>query len=128
MEYSYIPKNNLNLDNQKIVEDLTYDQFNQVVSSTDYIVVVKFYANWCLPCSNIAPFYDKMPTLPQYKKARFFRVNANVNDDTVIHCNVCELPTIQFYYRGMKLGQVVGTDMNEVSNQLKGYIREYGLE
>lgn len=127
MNYSYVPKNNLDFDNQKIVEELTFDQFNSVVSSTDYIVVIQFYANWCLPCHNIGPFYEKMPSLQQYKNAKFFRVNANVNDDTVIHCNVCELPTFQFYYKGTKLGQVVGTDMKAVSNQLLKHLKDYNL-
>jgi len=127
MNYSYLPKNNLDLSTQKIVEELTFDQFDQVVNSTDYIVVLKFYANWCLPCHNIAPFYEKMASLPQYKNAKLFSVNANVNDDTIIHCNVCELPTFQFYYRGTKLGQVVGTDMKEVSNKLLEYLQEYNL-
>jgi thioredoxin 1 len=127
MNYSYVPQNKLDLSSQKIVEELTYNQFNQVVSSVDYITVINFYANWCLPCSNIAPFYEKMASLPQYKNAKFFRVNANINDDTIVQCNVCELPTFQFYYRGLKLGQVVGTDMKKVSSELLKYLQEYNL-
>lgn len=127
MEYSYLPKNDLNLASQKIVKELTFDQFNEIVNVSDYIVVIKFYANWCLPCQNIDPFYEKMATLPQYNKARFFRINANQNDDTIIQCNICKLPTFQFYYRGMKLDSIEGTDINKVSNKLLGYIREYGL-
>lgn len=127
MNYSYLPKNNLDLGSQKIVEELTFNQFDQVINSTNYIVVLKFYANWCLPCQNIGPFYEKMASLPQYKNARFFRVNANINDDTIIQCNVCELPTFQFYFKGMKLGQVVGTDMKEVSNQLLKHLQNNNL-
>jgi thioredoxin 1 len=127
MNYSFVPENKFNLHSQKIVEELTFNQFDQVVGSTEYIVVLEFYANWCLPCKNIAPFYEKMAGLPQYKNAKFFRVNANINDDTIIQCNVCELPTFQFYHKGQKLGQVVGTDLVKVTGTLSRLLKEHNL-
>jgi len=125
MKYSYLPKNNLNLDTQKKVEELTFDQFNTVVASPDYIIVIEFYTIWSLPCKNIAEQYESMSSLPQFKHAKFFRTNVNINDDTVIQCNKCELPTFQFYHKGEKLGQVVNTNIHDVSRHLLGYIKEY---
>ena len=40
-------------------QDITSEQFNEVISSND-IVIIDFWAEWCGPCKSFAPTYEKV--------------------------------------------------------------------
>ena len=127
MEFSYVPKNNLNMNTQREVVELKYDQFDQVTGCTEYISVIKFWANWCLPCEQIAPYYEKLPHVPMYKNVRFYSVNANQNEDTILHCGVCTVPTFQLFFRGKMIDEIKGADMEKLQARLKQHLINYNL-
>lgn len=119
MQYSYIPDDSINFNNHEEVEELTYNQLRQVCLSDKYISVIRFYSNWSFDCKNNSVFYETYPKL--YKNMRFFNINANLNDDYIIQCNICTLPTTQLFFKGEKLDEVVGNDPNALKNILKQY-------
>lgn len=87
------------------------------------IVVVKFYAEWCGPCKNIAPEYELMAT--EYttpNKCRFVSVNVdkfpefeNIDDMP----DVEGVPSFFIFVNGRFSESVVGADIKKVEAIVK---------
>lgn len=126
MEYSFIPNQCLDIDCQRYVHDLTYNEFEQVVQNPEYISVIQYYKIWCTECKNIEPFYQKLPNDPKYKNVRFFRVNININDDTIMRCKDCDTPIFQFYRGGYRLCQVSNPTPEQLVDVLNNVVAKHG--
>lgn len=118
MEYSYIPINDFNQYKQGGIHDLTYDEFEQVVSSNTHLSVIMFYTTWSHSCDNIMPQYEKISSICKSSNIRFFKINANINDDTVVKCNSCITPSFHFYMKGHKLCQLTNPTVKELTNKI----------
>ncbi len=64
---------------------------------TTGVVVVDVYADWCGPCRMLSPVIDELSTSDEYK---VFKLDSDVNKDTVTKYGVSSLPTILFFKDG----------------------------
>jgi len=123
MEFSYVPKNELNMHALNRVFDLTQDQLSQVVDSDEYLTVIYFYSTWSLKCKNLSPHYNKLPN--KYKNAKFYQINGNINDDYIVDCNSCKKPAIHLYFKGHLLCQLLQPDINDITNKIEEMTNKY---
>lgn len=72
--------------------------FDQIIAANN-IVVVDFYADWCVPCKKMKPSLDK---LDQVEGVTVVRINADNNPALCKKERVTALPVVQ-YYKGGKL-------------------------
>lgn len=85
--------------------ELTADNFTAEVTNSDKPVVIDFYAEWCGPCQQMAPHFDK---LSDELKATHKLVKLNIDNEREIAVNhgIASIPTLIFF----KGGQQVGTE------------------
>ena len=48
------PKETANYDKGNVIEITSRDQFTSLINGND-LVIVDFYATWCVPCKKMAP-------------------------------------------------------------------------
>ena len=89
---------------ERTFTDQTWDQ---EVLNSDLPVVVDFWAQWCGPCSMIAPVVEEISQ--EYEgKIKVGKLNVDENPITPGKCQVKAIPTVLFFKGGKLVDTVVG--------------------
>lgn len=84
--------------------DQTWD--NEVLNS-DLPVIVDFWAEWCAPCSMIAPVVEQISE--EYEgKIKVGKLNVDENQVTAGKYQVMAIPTLLFFNGGKLVDRVAG--------------------
>ena len=84
--------------------DQTWD--NEVLNS-DLPVIVDFWAEWCAPCSMIAPVVEQMSK--EYEgKIKVGKLNVDENQVTAGKYQIMAIPTLLFFNGGKLVDKVAG--------------------
>ena len=71
-------------------------QFDEVTS--EGIVVVDFFANWCGPCKMLAPVLEEMAD--EYKQVKFVKVDVDQDVDLARRYGIQSIPNVIFFKDG----------------------------
>lgn len=82
-------------------------QFQENIDG-DKVTVVDFYATWCGPCKQIAPFVEKLSK--DYTEATFLKVDVDELTDVAAEVGVRAMPTFMLFRKGEKIAEVVGAN------------------
>lgn len=104
----------------KMVSELTNGEFAEFVKKG--IVLIDFYADWCMPCVMMGPIVDEMSG--KFKgKIKFGKVNVEDNQEIARKFNVSSIPNFVVFKDGKVAGQFVGgMDEENFEQRLKKFI------
>jgi len=81
--------------------------FGEMIKSTDKMVLVDFWAEWCGPCKQLAPALEDASNDLQ-DKIEIFKINIDENPETPSRFSVRGVPTILFFKNGELVNRQVG--------------------
>ncbi|WP_290596026.1 MULTISPECIES: thioredoxin [unclassified Archaeoglobus] len=85
---------------------LNSKEFKKAIES-EKLVVVDFYADWCMPCRYISPVLEKLEK--EYDgQAEFYKLNVDENQDVAIEFGIASIPTVLFFRNGKVVGGFIG--------------------
>ena len=87
----------------------TDDSFEVDVLKADVPVVVDFWAEWCQPCKQIAPFLEEL-AVDMAAEIRVVKVNIDDNPMTPTKYGVRGIPTLMLF----KNGEIAATKVGAV--------------
>jgi thioredoxin 1 len=95
---------------------MSLDEYTKQLK-TDKLVLIDFYAPWCIPCKKMAPMLEEI-SVEQKDKLQFIRINADENSVVVKAMQVENLPSF-FLYKNEKMvwshiGLIEKTDLLKV--------------
>jgi thioredoxin 1 len=100
--------------------DLTKDNFEQVVSGND-VVIVDFWAPWCAPCRAFAPTFEQASE--QHADVVFAKVNTEVEQEVAGAFNIRSIPTLMVFREKVILyaeaGSLPASALEQVITQVK---------
>ncbi|KAH7005483.1 PITH domain-containing protein [Fusarium venenatum] len=84
-----------------------------------------FYADWCAPCTQIAPLYESLAlTLSRPNVVTFAKINSDEQTELSQEYSVTSLPTFLVFRDGKEIDKVQGAD----PNKLKGIVQKLVTE
>jgi len=110
---------------------LTKENFDKTVAENE-LIVVDFWADWCIPCRNFAPIFAKVAE--KYPDITFGKINTEEQSQLAADFNIRSIPTLMvirqkimvFFEAGVLpmsalddlIQQAKGLDMEQVKKQL----------
>ncbi|MDP0499658.1 MAG: thioredoxin [Verrucomicrobiota bacterium JB022] len=94
------------------IVNLTEANFEEIVTKSDKVVVVDFWAPWCGPCRTIAPILEQLAT-EMSGEVQITKVNVDENQGLAQKFNVRGIPTLLFFKGGELRDQSVGLVQKE---------------
>jgi thioredoxin 1 len=90
----------------KVVE-ITDDNFEAEVLSSDLPTEVDFWAPWCSPCKLVIPIYERLSK--EYEgRFKFCMLNIDENQRTAMQYQVMSIPMQVFFCNGEKVDEILG--------------------
>ena len=84
---------------------LTEKEFDEVIGK-DRLVVVDFWAEWCMPCRMLTPVLEKLEK--EYTDVEFAKLNTDEYPNVAMRFGIFSIPTVMMFYRGEVVNSFVG--------------------
>lgn len=81
--------------------------FDDEVINTPKTVVVDFYANWCMPCKEMAKTVEEIANRTD-DNVKVTRINIDENQDLASQYEIMSIPTIKIFKNGIEMDSFVG--------------------
>ena len=85
--------------------EISSEEFVGIVNDSS-IVVVSFFAEWCMNCLMMEPIIEDLAE--QMKEIKFVRINIEDNNTLANKLNVSKLPCLVIFKEGVEINRLKG--------------------
>ena len=87
--------------------DVTDADFEERVLGSDSVVLVDFWAAWCVPCHMVSPVVEEIGR-DKGEALQVAKLNIDDNPDVTRRFGVMSIPTLMLFKDGEEIARVVG--------------------
>lgn len=86
---------------------LTDQNFQEKVTKSSGVILVDFWAPWCVPCQTLAPVLEEL-NKELKGKVQIAKLNIDENPKTASKFGVMSIPNLIIFKDGQKVEQIIG--------------------
>lgn len=90
-----------------MVLEITSDNFDKEVSSSDLPVIIDFFAEWCSPCQMMKPVFESL-NKDYSKKLKFAKVDTETSPEIAEKYEISGIPCLIILNKGEEVDRIVG--------------------
>ncbi len=95
--------------------------FEKEVMAEKGLVLVDFYADWCMPCKMLSPILEELSE--EIDDVKIVKVNTDKNQELASSFGIMSIPTLLFVKDGKVIDTLVGMrPKEELERVIKSYI------
>ena len=91
------------------IKNLSLDNFDNEISSSNTPVLVDFWAEWCGPCKMLGPILEEI-SVDLKDKLQVVKVNLDENQDLAMKYSIRSIPTLLLF----KVGELIDTKVGRL--------------
>jgi len=95
-----------------MVKEINQKQLKDEVISNSKIVLVDFYADWCMPCKMMAPVLENLSN-DYESEVTVLKINTDQNEQASRAFEIFSIPTLIFFRNGKMATRLVGFNSAE---------------
>ncbi len=107
------------------LEKLTSENFKEKVSSSD-IAVLDFWAEWCGPCKQFGPIFEKVAS--EYPDILFGKINTEEEQELAAMFQIRSIPTVAIMREGIVVFMQPGLIPEEGLKDLIKQVKELDMD
>lgn len=97
-------------------------QFYSKIRTSDKLVVIDFFANWCGPCKMLTPIFESL-SKEMSDKVDFAKIDIDRSLEVAQQYKVVSVPTIILFKNGKELQRIVGfVPKEQIKTKIKAYL------
>jgi thioredoxin 1 len=100
--------------------EVTKEEFQEIINNGHKLVVVDFFAEWCMPCLMLSPVIDELAE--EMKEVKFVKLNVDENQELAQGHSVSSIPCLIIFKDGKEVDRLVG---NQTGDDVKDKLNEH---
>jgi len=99
--------------------EITGHEFDELINNSHKLVVVDFFAEWCMPCVMLSPVIEELAD--SMKQVKFTKINIDDNKELAKKHNISGIPCLIVFKDGKEAGRIMGAQTKEnIEAKIKG--------
>lgn len=86
--------------------EITQEEFNKIINNSHKIVVVDFFAEWCMASIMMTPIIEELGI--KMKDIKFVKINREDNPEISCRYSVSSIPCLIVFKDGKEIGRIIG--------------------
>ena len=101
--------------------EVTIEEFNEIVNNSHKLVVVDFFAEWCMPCLMLAPVIEELAE--QMPDIKFVKLNTDENRELASKFRISSIPCLIIFKNGKEVDRIIGAqNQDAIEEKLNSYL------
>jgi len=92
--------------------EINSGNFGKEVIGCEKLVMIDFWAPWCVPCKVIAPTVERIAE-ERSESVKVAKVNVDEDPSLATELSIFNIPTIVFFKRGKEHSRLIGVNTKE---------------
>jgi|TARA_B100001971_G_C18045284_1_gene459855 thioredoxin 1 len=107
------------MENNESAMEISDQEFNEIIKNGHKLVVVDFFAEWCMPCLMLSPVIEELAE--EMKEVKFVKINVDDNKELAGKYQVSSIPCLILFKDGKEVERLIG---NQTQEEIENKINE----
>ena len=91
--------------------EITHNEFKDIINNSHKLVIVDFFADWCMPCLMLTPVLEELAD--NMKEVKFVKINVDDNQELSRKYEVRSIPCLIIFKDGKEVDRIIGNKAKE---------------